>query len=193
MRQAFGLQSSKVSSAYGELANNKKAAQITRDDLIVWRQAHWFQLLHSRSGLCGSDQGPTVHRSRQAKMTEGAVRDHFDNWLAGEHQSLLVPSSTSLSFARKNVCAAETGKRDGPEERRQKNCVYPESWWTATQSGPRTAPSCSSWRVTARAAPPKWHATARTQALLPLRGKILNVLGAASSKLTGRTQKSSDL
>ena len=43
-------------------------------------------------------------------------------------------------------------------------------------------------RATALAAPARARATAKFQALLPLRGKILNVLGAASNKLSSNAE-----
>jgi topoisomerase-4 subunit B len=55
---------------------------------------------------------------------------------------------------------------------------------------PSTAPSCSSSKATAPAARPSRRATARTQAILPLRGKILNVASASGDKAGGNKELS---
>jgi topoisomerase-4 subunit B len=52
----------------------------------------------------------------------------------------------------------------------------------------RKAPKSSSSRATRPAAPPSRRATAPAQAVLPLRGKILNVASAGSDKLAANQQ-----
>ena len=71
--------------AYGELTNNKKAAQITREDLISGGCALVSCFIREPEFV-----GQTKDRlaSTQAqRMVEGAVRDHFDNWLAADTKS----------------------------------------------------------------------------------------------------------
>ncbi|MEO0992113.1 MAG: ATP-binding protein, partial [Pseudomonadota bacterium] len=71
--------------AYGELANNKKAAQITRDDLTSGAGALVSCFIRDPAFV-----GQTKDRlstEAASKMTEGAVRDHFDNWLASNTKS----------------------------------------------------------------------------------------------------------
>ncbi|WP_370232820.1 ATP-binding protein, partial [Salipiger bermudensis] len=70
---------------YGELAGNKKAAQITREDLISGGCALVSCFIRDPAFV-----GQTKDRlstEAAAKMTEGAVRDHFDNWLAADTKS----------------------------------------------------------------------------------------------------------
>ncbi|MEZ5687179.1 MAG: ATP-binding protein, partial [Paracoccaceae bacterium] len=71
--------------AYGELVNNKKAAQITRDDLTTGGCALLSIFIREPSFV-----GQTKDRlstEEAARWVESSVRDHFDNWLAGDTKS----------------------------------------------------------------------------------------------------------
>ncbi|MEO0861276.1 MAG: ATP-binding protein, partial [Pseudomonadota bacterium] len=68
--------------AYGELANNKKAAQITRDDLMSGGCALVSCFIREPAFV-----GQTKDRlstEAAAKFVEVAVRDRFDTWLASD-------------------------------------------------------------------------------------------------------------
>jgi topoisomerase IV subunit B len=71
--------------AYGELAGNRKAAQITREDLAAGGCALVSCFIREPEFV-----GQTKDRlatAEAAKLVEGAVRDHFDNWLAADPKS----------------------------------------------------------------------------------------------------------
>ena len=71
--------------AYGELVGNRKAAQINRDDLAVGGCALVSCFIRDPEFV-----GQTKDRLATAdaqRMVEGAVRDHFDNWLAADTKS----------------------------------------------------------------------------------------------------------
>ncbi len=119
------------------------------------------------------------------RLVEGAVRDHFDNWLAADTKS----AGAILDFL---VLRAEERLRRRQEKETQRK--------TATKKLrlPGKLVDCS---ATSRAGTElfivegdsaggsaKMARDRRNQALLPLRGKILNVLGAASSKLGTNTE-----
>ncbi len=165
--------------AYGELAGNRKAAQITRDDLISGGCALVSCFIRDPAFV-----GQTKDRlSTEAahKMTEGAVRDHFDNWLAADTKS----AGAILDFLV--LRAEERLRRKQEKETARKSATkklrLPGKLVDCSR---QTRDGTELFIVEGDSAGGSGKAARdrETQALLPLRGKILNVLGAASSKLT---------
>ncbi|MEM7271292.1 MAG: ATP-binding protein, partial [Pseudomonadota bacterium] len=72
----------KAARAYGELVGNKKAAQITGDDVFSGGCAMISAFIKDPDFVGQTkDRLSTVEAQR---LVEGAVRDHFDNWLAAD-------------------------------------------------------------------------------------------------------------
>ncbi|MCC0076700.1 MAG: DNA topoisomerase IV subunit B [Rhodobacter sp.] len=173
--------------AYGELANNRKAKDITREDMTTGGCALVSCFIREPEFV-----GQTKDRlatTEAARLVEGAVRDHFDNWLASDPKA----AGAILDFL---VLRAEERLRRRQEKETQRK--------TATKKLrlPGKLVDCS---ATSRdgtelfivegdsaGGSAKMARDRKTQALLPLRGKILNVLGAASGKL-GQNQEINDL
>ncbi len=172
---------------YGDLIKNRKADQITRDDLIAGGCALVSCFIRDPEFV-----GQTKDRlatADAARLVENAVRDHFDNWLANDTKS----AGAILDFL---VLRAEERLRRKQEKETARKTA------TKRLRLPGKLVDCS---ATARdgtelfivegdsaGGSAKMARDRKTQALLPLRGKILNVLGAASSKL-GTNQEISDL
>ena len=164
--------------AYGELVGNRKAGQINRDDLATGGCALVSCFIREPEFV-----GQTKDRlatTEAQKMVEGAVRDHFDNWLAADTKS----AGAILDFL---VLRAEERLRRKQEKETARKSA------TKKLRLPGKLVDCS---ATARdgtelfivegdsaGGSAKMARDRKTQALLPLRGKILNVLGAASSKM----------
>ncbi|OUD09259.1 DNA topoisomerase IV subunit B [Marivivens niveibacter] len=173
--------------AYGELVNNKKASQITRDDLITGGVALLSIFVREPSFV-----GQTKDRlstEEATKWVENSVRDHFDNWLAADTKS----AGAILDFL---VLRAEERLRRRQEKETQRKSA------TKKLRLPGKLVDCSASNRAgtelfivegdSAGGSAKMARDRKTQALLPLRGKILNVLGAASSKL-GSNQEINDL
>lgn len=173
--------------AYGELVNNKKAGTITREDLITGAGALLSCFIREPEFVGQTkDRLATVEAQR---MVENSVRDHFDNWLAADTKS----AGAILDFL---VLRAEERLRRRAEKETQRKSATKKlrlpgklvDCYSSTRDGTELfiveGDSAGGSAKMAR--------DRKTQALLPLRGKILNVLGAASSKL-GSNAEISDL
>ncbi|MGP9804180.1 DNA topoisomerase IV subunit B [Paracoccus sp. NSM] len=173
--------------AYGEMVGNKKAAQILRDDLVTGGCALVSCFIREPEFV-----GQTKDRlatTEAARLVEGAVRDHFDNWLASDTKS----AGAILDFLI--LRAEERLRRRAEKETARK---------TATKKLrlPGKLVDCSATNRDgtelfivegdSAGGSAKMARDRTNQALLPLRGKILNVLGAASSKM-GANQEINDL
>ncbi|HAR82121.1 DNA gyrase/topoisomerase IV subunit B [Sulfitobacter pontiacus] len=164
--------------AYGELVGNKKAGTITRDDLITGGCALVSCFIREPEFVGQTkDRLATVDAQR---MVENAVRDHFDNWLAADTKSagaildfLVLRAEERLRRRQEKETARKTATKklrlpgkltDCTSKTREGTELFIVEGDSAGGSG-------------------KGARNRNTQALLPLKGKILNVLGAASSKL----------
>ncbi|MEO8242095.1 MAG: DNA topoisomerase IV subunit B [bacterium] len=169
--------------AYGERVKNKKAEQISREDMLSGGCALISVFIREPQFV-----GQTKDRlatEEAAKYVEGAVRDHFDNWLAGDTKS----AGAILDFLI--LRAEERLKRRQEKETQRK---------TATKKlrlpGKLTDCSAKNREGTelfivegdSAGGSAKAARNRETQALLPLKGKILNVLGAASAKLNDNSE-----
>ncbi len=173
--------------AYGDLVGNRKAAQINRDDLITGAGALVSCFIREPEFVGQTkDRLATVEAQ---KMVEGSVRDHFDNWLAADTKA----AGAILDFL---VLRAEERLRRRQEKETARKSA------TKRLRLPGKLVDCSSnardgtelFIVEGDSAggSAKMARDRKTQALLPLRGKVLNVLGAASSKM-GQNAEISDI
>jgi topoisomerase-4 subunit B len=185
--QGFWAAILKGLKAYGELARNRKAESITREDLLTGGCALVSCFIREPEFV-----GQTKDRlasADAARLVEGAVRDHFDHWLASNNKS----AGAILDFLV--LRADERIRRRQEKETARKSA-------TKRLRLPGKLSDCSSktregtelFIVEGDSAggSAKAARNRETQALLPLKGKILNVLGAASGKL-GQNQELSDL
>ena len=173
--------------AYGERVKNRKADQITRDDMLTGGCALISVFIREPSFV-----GQTKDRlstDEAARWVENAVRDHFDTWLAADPKS----AGAILDFL---ILRAEERLRRRAEKETQRK--------TATKKLrlPGKLVDCSATNREgtelfivegdSAGGSAKMARDRTKQALLPLRGKILNVLGAASGKM-GANQEINDL
>ncbi len=173
--------------AYGELVNNKKAGQITREDLTTGGCALVSCFIREPEFV-----GQTKDRlatTEAQRLVENSVRDHFDNWLASDTKSagaildfLVLRAEERLRRKQEKETARKTATKKLRLPGKLVDC----------SANNRSGTELFIVEGDSAGGSAKMARDRKTQALLPLRGKILNVLGAASSKL-GSNQEINDI
>ena len=163
---------------YGELTGDRKAGRIVRDD-VAGAALAMISVFIREPEFVGQtkDRLATVEATR---LVENAVRDRFDNWLAGD------PKTADAILEHLIERADERMRRRVEKETRRKSA-------TARLRLPGKLADCSEatregseiFLVEGDSAggSAKQARNRKTQAVLPLRGKILNVANAAAGKL----------
>ena len=173
--------------SYGERINSKKSKDITREDLTLGSCALVSCFIQEPEFVGQTkDRLATVEAQ---KLVESSVRDHFDNWLASDSKSATAILDFLILRAEERLRRRqekETARKSATKRLRLPGKLVDcsESTRDGTEIFIVEGDSAGGSAKMAR--------DRKTQALLPLRGKILNVLGAASSKL-GSNQEINDL
>ncbi|TPG47243.1 DNA topoisomerase IV subunit B [Roseomonas nepalensis] len=169
--------------AYGELRKEKRAATVTAEDLF--------------GGLAGmvsvfvrepQFQGQTKDKltsPEAARLVEAGLRDHFDHWLTGDTRNADNLLSWAIERAEERIRRKE--QKDTPRKTATRRLRLPGKLADCSSENAETTELFLVEGDSAGGSA-KQARDRVTQAVLPLRGKILNVASASTEKLRGNQE-----
>ncbi|EFO29748.1 DNA topoisomerase IV, B subunit [Roseibium sp. TrichSKD4] len=169
--------------AYGELTNNKKAAIITGDDILT--SAGGMLSVFIREPEFVGQTKDKLATNEATRITENAVRDAFDHWLtASPNQAnkllewVIDRAEDRLRRRKEKDVARKTAVRKLRLPGKLADCSANQSDGTELFIVEGDSAGGSAKQARNRS----------NQAVLPLRGKILNVANAGRDKLAANQQ-----
>ncbi len=164
--------------AYGELKKEKRAATITAEDVFGGLAGMLSVFLRDPQF-----QGQTKDRLTSAdatKYVEAALRDRFDHWLTGDPGSADNLLAFAMERAEERIRRKES--RETPRKTATRKLRLPGKLADCAKEG---IEGTELFLVEGDSAggSAKQARDRQTQAVLPLRGKILNVASASTEKL----------
>ncbi|MFC0384459.1 DNA topoisomerase IV subunit B [Muricoccus vinaceus] len=169
--------------AYGELRKEKRAATVTAEDLF--------------GGLAGmvsvfvrepQFQGQTKDKltsPEAARLVEAGLRDHFDHWLTGDTRNADNLLSWAIERAEERIRRKE--QKETPRKTATRKLRLPGKLADCSSENAETTELFLVEGDSAGGSA-KQARDRVTQAVLPLRGKILNVASASTEKLRGNQE-----
>jgi topoisomerase-4 subunit B len=180
-----GLRSGLLRSlkAYADMTGNKRAASITAEDLTGG--AAMLLSVFIRNPQFQGQTKEKLATAEAAKLVEAAVKDHFDHWLAADvaAANALLDRVVERAEDRARKRLAKDQARKTPTRRLRLPGKLADCARTAAADTEIFLVEGDSAGGSAKSARNR-----ETQAVLPLRGKILNVANASADKLAGNQE-----
>src|SRR5579872_5762495 len=173
--------------AYGELANNRRAGQITGEDAMSGAVVILSLFLKNPQF-----QGQTKERlasTEAQRLVEAALKDHFDHWLSDDPPASRALLETIIQRAEDRLRRRQEKELDRKSATRKLR--LPGKLADCSRSSP-VGTEIFIVEGDSAGGSAKQARARESQAILPLRGKILNVASAGAERLR-QNQELSDL
>ena len=180
-----GLRSalSRSLKAYGELVGNRKAGQVTAEDITSG--AMMMLSVFIRDPQFQGQTKEKLATAEAARLVEGSIKDHFDHWLSGDPgrakdllDNVIEKAEERLRKRQDKELSRKTATRKLRLPGKLVDCT--RNGQVGTEIFLVEGDSAGGSTKSAR--------NRETQAMLPLRGKILNVASASADKLSANQE-----
>ena len=169
--------------AYGEMSGNKKTSQITADDIIGSAGAMLSVFIREPEFV-----GQTKDRlssAEAARLVDNAIRDHFDHWLSARPQQ--ANKLLEWVIDRSDERLRRKQEKEVNRKSATRKLRLPGKLADCSQSG-ATGSELFIVEGDSAGGSAKQARERKSQAVLPLRGKILNVANATAAKMAANQQ-----
>jgi topoisomerase-4 subunit B len=169
--------------AHAELIGNRKAAQITGEDVVGGAEA-LLSVFVADPQFAGQTKERLTSPSA-TRLVETAVRDHFDHWLSGDPVNANRLLEAIVERAEERL--RRRAERDVQRKTATRKLRLPGKLSDCSKDG-RNGTEIFLVEGDSAGGSAKTARDRNTQAILPLRGKILNVASAGSGKLAANQE-----